>query len=506
MSLQSIISATLSYLSVLPKKKLLRVIDELRKRYVCLLEKHDKLIEISKKQEEEIKRLKGLEVDEKIKSVNRQTNKPSSKQAEWEMKGVGNDGINKKKGRGKKGRKGAGNKPKNKTVTKEDIAKVERCMNCGQDLSNQSSLRSKNTRVIEDVPCAPIALEITRVTLEKKYCSNCQHVTTASSKLALPNADLGLNTTVNIVFLWVSMCLPFTRISVLLNKLYGQSVSTSGLCAHVINVGKILKPVYEEILENLKKAKILHADETGWRVNGAKWWLWVIGNQDAAYYTIDKSRGKDVVHRMLGEVFLGLLIVDGWKAYLSLIGEQQSCMAHLLRKIRNMFKAFPKLRSVFSFYIQLRKILRDGQRLQSKREELKDHIFKRRLEKLHKRLDKLLKWKKPNALLKDIIKKVKNQRSRMLTFVEHPNAPCHNNFGEYLMRIGVLKRKVSFGSKSAKGAQAYAVLLSIYTTCKLRNISFFDFMKQSLEHYTQIGKPMLLNEYMALQTEHNKAA
>ena len=118
-----------------------------------------------------------------------------------------------------------------------------------------------------------------------------------------------------------------------MHKLYGQSVSTSGLCAPVITVGKILKPVYEEILEILeilRKAKQLHADETGWRVNGEKWWLWIIGNEDAAYYTIDKSRGKDVVHRLLGEVFLGLLIVDGWKAYLSLIGEQQSCMAHLL--------------------------------------------------------------------------------------------------------------------------------------------------------------------------------
>ena len=150
--------------------------------------------------------------------------------------------------------------------------------------------------------------------------------------------------------------------------------------------------------------------------------------------------------------------------------------------------------------------MRDGQRLQKKRKEMEDHIFTRRLEKLHQRLDELLKWKNPNDLLKNIIKKVKNQRPRMLTFVEHPNAPCHNNFGEYLMRIGVLKRKMSFGSKSAKGAQAYAVLLSIYTTCKLRNISFFDFMKQSLEHYTQTGKPMLLKEYMALQSTHNKAA
>ncbi len=51
--------------------------------------------------------------------------------------------------------------------------------------------------------------------------------------------------------------------------------------------------------------------------------------------------------------------------------------------------------------------------------------------------------------------------------------------------------------KSAVGAETYAILLSIYTTCKLRKISFFDFMKQSLQHYTQTGTPLLLKEYMA---------
>jgi transposase len=55
-----------------------------------------------------------------------------------------------------------------------------------------------------------------------------------------------------------------------------------------------------------------------------------------------------------------------------------------------------------------------------------------------------------------------------LTFVEHPGAPCHNNYAEFLIRIGVLKRKISGGSVSAEGANAYAILLSIYVTCKLR--------------------------------------
>ena len=227
--------------------------------------------------------------------------------------------------------------------------------------------------------------------------------------------------------------------------------------------------------------------------------MWVVGNKDWAYYTIDKSRGKDVVRRMLGEVFLGVLVVDGWKAYLSLECEQQSCMAHLLRKIRKLHKAFPNLRSVFKFYLKFRKILRDGERLQRNQEKLGDIVFQRRLRKLHVRLDQLLAWANPNDILKQIIKKAKNQRERTLTFVEYPDVPCHNNFAEYLIRIGVLKRKVSFGSKSAQGAQAYATLLSIYSTCKLQGIPFTDFLEKSLKYYTQNGRPLLITEYLLHQ-------
>ncbi len=90
---------------------------------------------------------------------------------------------------------------------------------------------------------------------------------------------------------------------------------------------------------------------------------------------------------------------------------------------------------------------------------------------------------------------VKRQQPRILTFVEHPGAPCHNNYGEFLIRVGVLKRKVSGGSVSAEGANAYAILLSIYVTCKLREISFPKYMKESLRHYIRTGKPMLLGTY-----------
>ncbi len=489
------------------KEELVRVIDVLRKKYLTLRSAYEELSEENIKLKAENDRLKEEIEKEKIKKVNRTSNKPSSKKADWELGGVGNDGKGKKKkGRVQKKRKGSGSKPKNKTITRKEKSILEKCYKCGKDLSNTVVLNNSNIRIIEDIPQAPVALQVIQVEQEKKYCDNCKEVITASTGLAVKGMNVGMNTTIQVIYFWIYTCLSFSRISTLLSDFYSLKISTSGLSKHVQKIGLLLKPVYEEILKGVKESEIIHADETGWKVNGKKWWLWVVGNKNAAYYTIDKSRGKDVVRKMLGEVFLGVLVVDGWKAYLSLECEQQSCMAHLLRKIRNLHHAFPRLRSVFSFYILFRKILRDGEKLQSQKEELQPKIFKRRLAKLHHRLEELLKWKNPNDLLKTIIKKVRNQQGRILTFVEHPDVPCHNNFGEYLIRIGVLKRKISFGSKSAKGAEAYAILLSIYTTCKLRNIHFLKFLRASLTHLSQFRKPLLLSEYIDQQNAINKAA
>jgi hypothetical protein len=361
-----------------------------------------------------------------------------------------------------------------------------------------------NSRQIVDIPAPIEKVEIIEVHQCKKYCSDCQTVSTAKTGLALPNSDIGLNTVVKVIFLWLSMSLPYTRIQSYLETFFALRISTSGLSAMVIRVSEILKTVYEEILEDVKSSKILQADETGWRVNGKNWWLWVFGTKEEAIYTVDKSRGQDVVRRILGEVFLGVLVVDGWAAYLFLVGEQQTCMAHVLRKIRKFHAAFPDIVDVYQFYLKLRKILKDGVILQGQRPQYSNLIFDNKVQKLHTRLDKLLEWDNPSHILAQVIKKVIRQRPRILTFVEHADVPCHNNYAEYLIRIGVLKRKVSFGSKSAEGAMAYATLLSIYTTCRLRKISFSHFLKKTLQHYALKGKPLLLKEYKAIYIDQKQ--
>ena len=189
------------------KAKLVKALVDLRDKYIQL---HSKV----KHLEQENARLSEQIEHEKIKDTNRKANKPSSKEAEWE-KGTSenNDKGKKKRKRGKrKGRKGSGNRPKDLKPSQKSTATVDKCDLCGKDLSDQAPLESTNERIIEDIPDLPEEPIITLVTQQKKYCNECQEVITAKSDLALPKADIGINATVLVCYLWVALCLPYTKI------------------------------------------------------------------------------------------------------------------------------------------------------------------------------------------------------------------------------------------------------------------------------------------------------
>lgn len=443
----------------------------------------------------------------KEQQANKAVNQPSGKKPEWE-KGKDPKGpqpSRKKKLGGK--RQGAGNRSKRDLVPdKHTHNDLGYCPDCDSDLSEQPVLAT-NKRVIEDIPPPPEKSVVTEETSDRKWCPACQKIVSAKSALALAGSDIGLNATVLMAYLWVVAALSLPNIKTYLAGFMRLDISTSGIVKLIIRVADILTPVADEIREDVRGGTKIWADETGWRVRGITWWLWAFANETAAYYYAAPCRGSPVILRILGEAFWGVLITDGWAAYNLLpCLLRQTCMAHIFRKIRQQIKDNPSLRSLLCFYTALKRLLRDGERLREKRKDIGEDAFSERLGRLQERLGKLLKWKSPNPMLAKVIAQVERQRGRILTFVLVPGCPNHNNFAEYIIRKGVLKRKVSGGSMSKRGAAAYAILMSIAQTCHLRKISFWKFLAASLRHYMQTGKPLLLSQYAARLEAKKKAA
>jgi len=490
-------------LNKLTKSELIQIILKQREVFDFQTdEKEKRIAELT----EQLARLNNEQEDQKEKARNFKTNQPSSKKPEWDKDGNLKSKLD-KKGKKRKKRLGCGNKSKS-TLKPDHIncITLDACPECSNNLKNKVG-RNNPSRIIEDIVPPEKKTSVFEEITESKWCKRCKKMVSSKSEKALPGSDYGLNTTIEMAYLWVMCSLSLPNIQSFFIVFKTCKIATAGISKMMIRLSNILEPVYEEILEDVKQGAIIWADETGWRVKGKLWWLWIFANKRSAYYWPDENRAGSVVERILGQIFYGLLIVDGWKAYNNILCAKQTCMAHIFRKIRAFIDDYPQYRSILKFYLKLRKIIRDGEKLQKKRHDLEEVIFQRRLEKLKERLHDLLTWKNPNTVLEDVIKKVQRQKDHILTFIEHDGAEHHNNYGEYIIKKGVLKRKISGGSKSEEGFRAYASLQSIAMTCQLRKISFTNFMKESLIHYIRTGKPMLLAEYESrFNTAANKAA
>jgi transposase len=426
------------------------------------------------------------------KNVNMTVNQPSSKQPEFN-KQTGADPKKKTRKKTHKGRKGAGNRPKQEPNV-VNCNPLDACPKCNMDLRDKSPVETVS-RIVEDITPLPEKTIVSEEVQERKWCCNCNEIVSSVSEAALPGSDIGVRALCLMAYLWVVTAISFPSIAALLNNFFRLRLSTSGISKMMIRLAKIMEPVYEEILRDVKGGTLIFADETGWRVKGVLWWLWIFANPRAAYYYPARARGSIVVEKILGTVFSGILVTDAWYAYMKIICIKQTCMAHIMRKIRKFRDAYPQYYSIVIFYRKLRRILLDGEKLQTARKEISEIVFQRRLNLLKKRLCKLLAWKNPNSVLKEVIAKVARQKIYILTFVEHEGVPNHNNFGEYIIKKGILKRKVSGGSMSEAGVRAYAVLQSIAQTCLLRKVSFLGFLTASLIHSIRTGTPLLLNQY-----------
>ena len=272
------------------------------------------------------------------------------------------------------------------------------------------------------------------------------------------------------------------------------TVSPGGLTQGWKNLGILLEGGYEDILHSSRTSTVLHADETGWRINGITHWLWAFATRLQCYYLIDRHRGTSVVTGVLGTVFPGILITDFWGAYNALEAlAKQKCFFHLFTELVKVDKLTtgPPWRR---FRKKLARLLRDAVRLGERRGKLSAQRYARRKAKLDRRLDELIGAPWTDRHAKRLVKRLRRHRLEMLTFLDHPDVSPYNNHAEQQMRVAVHTRKVSQQNRSALGAKTHAILLSLFRTAQLQKLN-------PIEHVMQLAREALLARHQSPPAE-----
>jgi hypothetical protein len=223
--------------------------------------------------------------------------------------------------------------------------------------------RSSRTRVIEDIP-ADITPVVTEHTIHRYWCPNCHTTVEPAVTDALPGSAIGLRVVVLSAWLHYLLGTTLAQIIDVFNFHLHFELTAGGLVSMWHRLREILLAWHLEIQAQALDSAVLHADETGWRVNGKTHWLWCFTSTDITSYMIDRSRGSPALKRFFTQEFAGVLVTDFWAAYNAVVcARKQKCLPHLLRDLKRTqhyhkpggdWPAFSKL---------LKRLIRDSIRL-----------------------------------------------------------------------------------------------------------------------------------------------
>ncbi|HEV2326371.1 MAG TPA: IS66 family transposase [Terracidiphilus sp.] len=341
--------------------------------------------------------------------------------------------------------------------------RLDACPCCGGEL--QRCKRSR-TRIIEDIP-QEITPVVTEHTIHRDYCPSCKKHVEPVVPDAMPNATLGHRVVALSSWFHYGLGVTIGQVRDILGSHLHTDITAGGLLDGWQRLAETLFPWYEQIGREARAGAVLHADETGWRVDGETYWLWCFCNHRCCYYLIDPSRGLPALQRFFIEAFKGTLVTDFWGPYDSVCaGDNQRCLPHLLRELFKVdelngsaeWKAFGK---------QLKRLVRDGIRMR-KREDFTPERYASRIHLIHRRLCRLADAEYADADTVRLGNRISKYRDQLFTFLDTPGVPPDNNLGERQIRPAVIIRKNSLCNRSEQGAATQAILMSIYRTLKLR--------------------------------------
>jgi transposase len=356
------------------------------------------------------------------------------------------------------------------------------CPHCRTQLSDVE----KHDRLVEDL--LPAQTLTTCYHTLSGYCPSCRkHVESRAPEQPpaadLPHGQLGLNALATAAVMRLCYRMPMRQISRFFMQLPGLRVCPGAIARQLQRLGGWLEGQYDRLKLALRAAGVVHADETGWRTDGQNGYLWTLTNDRHTLFHVDRSRSGKVIAELLGEGFAaggGTLVSDFYSAYDRLGGCQQKCLVHLLRELRETVARRPDLKGHF-FFRRCKRLIQDMLKLKRQRQKLTAEQYRHQVELAEARLAELAQSTWSDADAQRLTARLAKYRVKLTTFLHREEVEGTNNAAERAIRPAVVMRKITGGSRSEAGAEAWSILASVMRTAEQQGRDVVETIKTLLK-------------------------
>ncbi|WP_373213772.1 IS66 family transposase [Fusobacterium mortiferum] len=350
---------------------------------------------------------------------------------------------------------------------------IDTCPHCKTDLEN---IKIENTKVRQVFDIPEIKILVTEYRSQVKICPHCREKAIAKSPSNVTSStQYGANIKTLITNLNIYHALPYNKIQELLKDIFNLDLS-QGTIANTLKKAYVsLEKVENFFKEELKKASILHADETGTKVNGKNYWIHSCSNEKYSVLTSHPNRGKKVIEEAgILPKFNGILSHDCWYAYDCYPQIVHSlCWAHFLRELQSIEEntnlEFPA--KIREFILKLKEKVEKKEEFSSE-EEINIWLKYMALIEDGKQEERpyyqtdVLEPKKRKSKAFNLLKRLSRYEDVLRFFIERKISLFTNNAAEREVRNIKVKSKIQGTFRSELRSQIYCRIRGYISTMK----------------------------------------
>lgn len=373
------------------------------------------------------------------------------------------------------------------------------CPHCdGSSLKDQPAIDYERRQKFE---LPEPKLEVTEYRAEIKKCPQCAKTVHADfpEHIKAP-VQYGPRFLALLVYLRNQQLLPAARIRQLCGDLFGQPASEDVIFRATETCCQRLEPFESELIRELRQVPVLHADESGLRVEGKLHWLHSASTERLTFYGVHEKRGNKATDDfgILPE-FKGRLVHDFWKPYFKYDCKHSTCNAHLLRELTFLHEEQGQawagemigLMLEMNAFAQNKKgeveQLTQRQKLPWV-ERFREVVAKGRLANpmIESREEKPKRGRRKKTKAQNLLGRLEGYEPYVLAFLHDFGVPFTNNLAEQDVRMVKVQQKVSGSFRTQKGAKHFARIRSYLSTARKNGLNLLETISDAMA-----GKPFL---------------
>jgi transposase len=374
---------------------------------------------------------------------------------------------------------------------------LEICPECQHDLSHVP-LEKLERRQVFDI--APVRMMVTEHQAEVKSCACCGKVVKAAFPTGVENhVQYGAVLKAQIAYLSTYQLLPTARLVELIADFYAQSLSEDTVLGVLETLAQAVQPCLAAIREELLKADLLHADETGLRVCNKTQWLHVLANQHLTYYAVEPKRGQ-VALRNIGLVpeFKGTLLHDAYASYWVFEDCRHAlCNAHILRELRFLHEEQAQtwageLKTLLLEMKQAVELAPTSGQVESQKRAYFVQSYQSLLAQgwqanpLAASPSQPKRGRLKQSTAQNLLQRLGKYQAAVLAFLHDFRIPFDNNLAERDLRMMKVKQKISGAFRTQMGAEIFADLRSYISTVRKQGLNVLEAIQNAL-----LGQPFI---------------